>query len=539
MPLPLTSYPGVEADPAWSPDGRQVAFVWNGKTGKDFDIYVLTLGESEPRRLTTAEGADLQPAWSPDGRWIAYQRGPDPAGFWSVHLVSSAGGEDRELLRRAAPVGDVEWSRDGRSLIVQMVRTSRRVADLWKVPLDGGIPRRVTRAPDDIVGDMRPALSPDGRMLAFCRKTAWRTAEVFLLEVTPDLEPVGEPRQATHLGFVDRPVWMPDGSRLLFEASGKGAGIWQLEVHTGRLSPVIGPPDRASQPAVIRRPDGHTALVFTNQHVEQAIWRYAAADRAAAPVQLVPSTRSQFLPQFSNDGTHLAFSSTRSGSPEIWIARVDGTGLRQMTDMRHPVTDMGHWSPDDTILSFVAHTREGRRLYFVAVPDGEPEAVSPPDVEGIGSGWSKDGRFYYYASARTGRREVWRVDRVTRAHEQMTTGGADRGFESGTGTFYYWALTADARPSLRRRSAQGDEPVQLTPRPHPLELTVTSPRGFYYRAVDSSTIYHYDELADRSTRVITIPRPLGMFTVSPGGDFVAGSFLEREVVDLMLIERFR
>lgn len=538
MPLPLTSFPGIEADPAWAPDGRQIAFTWNGEAQNDFDIYVLREGETKPRRLTTEPGPDLHPAWSPDGQWIAYDRPSAAPGFSSVHLVSASGAEHRTLIRRAAPVGGAEWSRDGRSLILELVRTSRRVADLWAVSIDSGLARRITRAPDDSIGDIEPALSPDGRTLAFCRKTAWRTAEIYLLDVTPDLAPIGAPRVATRLGSVGRPVWTPDGSRLVFEASASGAGLWQLELSTGQVSPVIGPSDVASQPAIVRRDTGDMALAFTNQLAESGMWRYALREPSASPVQLVPSTRNQSHPRFSHDGGRLAFSSTRSGSPEIWMAGVEGAELRQVTALRHSLTETGHWSPDDQLLTFISQGRGGRRLYVVDPAGGEAEAITPLDVVTSGSGWSPDGRFYYYTAAASGRPEVWRAERPHWSLEQVTFGGGEGGFQSGNGTFYYWGVLDGQPPTLRRREATSDTALRIAPAPHPRQGLVPSPTGFYYRAQNTSALFHYDEVTGRSRLVMELPRPFVHFTVSPDGEFFASTFLDKQSVDLMVIAPF-
>ena len=73
--VPLTSYPGVEGPPTFSPDGNQVAFTWNGEKQENYDIYIKLIGVGPPLRLTTHPDADGSPAWSPDGRHIAFLRG--------------------------------------------------------------------------------------------------------------------------------------------------------------------------------------------------------------------------------------------------------------------------------------------------------------------------------------------------------------------------------------------------------------------------------------------------------------------------------
>ncbi len=73
-PVPLTSLAGMEQDPALSPDGDQVAFVWNGGSDGHYHLYVKLIGGGEPLQLTKAPADDFSPAWSPDGLEIAFLR---------------------------------------------------------------------------------------------------------------------------------------------------------------------------------------------------------------------------------------------------------------------------------------------------------------------------------------------------------------------------------------------------------------------------------------------------------------------------------
>ena len=71
---PLTSLPGQERNPSFSPDGNQIAFAWDGGNGDNQDIYIKVVGAGVPLRLTTHPAADQKPAWSSDGRHIAFVR---------------------------------------------------------------------------------------------------------------------------------------------------------------------------------------------------------------------------------------------------------------------------------------------------------------------------------------------------------------------------------------------------------------------------------------------------------------------------------
>jgi DNA-binding winged helix-turn-helix (wHTH) protein len=96
--VPLTSYPGYEQAPTFSPDGNQVAFSWNGENGDNYDIYVKLVGPGRPLRLTTNPAGDGFPAWSPDGRSIAFRR-LESDGSGTILLIPALGGAEREVTR--------------------------------------------------------------------------------------------------------------------------------------------------------------------------------------------------------------------------------------------------------------------------------------------------------------------------------------------------------------------------------------------------------------------------------------------------------
>ncbi len=105
--VPLTSMRGFETNPAFSPDGGQIAFAWGGEKGDSWDIYLEMIGSSEIHRLTTDPAPDFAPSWSPDGRLIAFVRSQPGNFLWyvdrrllsqgTIHLVSPVGGPDRKL----------------------------------------------------------------------------------------------------------------------------------------------------------------------------------------------------------------------------------------------------------------------------------------------------------------------------------------------------------------------------------------------------------------------------------------------------------
>jgi eukaryotic-like serine/threonine-protein kinase len=123
---PLTTYPGTEIQPSFSPDGNHVVFVWDGDNQDNYDIYVKRIGPGAPLRLTFDPAIDSYPAWSPDGNWIAFLRSREPAGAlqtaapalvrrFSILVVPALGGAERKI-GESGGMG-LTWSGDSRWLI--------------------------------------------------------------------------------------------------------------------------------------------------------------------------------------------------------------------------------------------------------------------------------------------------------------------------------------------------------------------------------------------------------------------------------------
>ena len=106
--VPLTSYPGNESWPSFSPDGTQVAFDWDGEKQDNGDIYVKQVGVEPPYRLTNDPAMDYSPAWSPDGRLIAFLRDLSPDKT-AIMLIPQRGGAERILAEVNGSLRSLEY----------------------------------------------------------------------------------------------------------------------------------------------------------------------------------------------------------------------------------------------------------------------------------------------------------------------------------------------------------------------------------------------------------------------------------------------
>jgi len=219
----LTPAATKDADyPAWSPDGRKVAFSRDGAfTSADgtayAQIYVMNGDGSGQRKLTRPDdGSQFSPAWSPDGRKIAFVGHRLSDGFQEEIYVVNADGSGQRRLTRTGENSSPAWSPDGRKIAFAREPTRAGVdsgySHIYVMNADGSGQRRLTTGED-----FDPAWSPDGHKIAFSRYTAHNRAYTQIFVVNADGSGL---RRLTHTTAADaHPTWSPDGRKIAYTQS--------------------------------------------------------------------------------------------------------------------------------------------------------------------------------------------------------------------------------------------------------------------------------------------------------------------------------
>jgi Tol biopolymer transport system component/DNA-binding winged helix-turn-helix (wHTH) protein len=405
--IPFTSFPGREIHPTFSPNGNQVAFVWNGEKGENLDLYVKLIGAGQPLRLTTDPAADTHPAWSPDGRFIAFFRqSTESSGFY---IIPALGGPERKVADtspyRSPTSGSSQYySLDGKFLAVSDKSSQEEPLSIYLVSVDTGEKRKVTSPPVGTVGDAYPAFSPDGKTLAFIRSSSQATTDIYLLPMAG-----GEPRRLTFdnssiLGF----AWSPHSRDIVF-SSRRGSSIynlWRIPITGGTPEslPTIG--QNVISPAISRVGD---RLACTQTLDDQNIWRLEInpTGKGGTPAGLIASTLGDNGPSYSPDGRKIVFASNRSGDFGIWVCDHDGTNLMQLVERGPHLTGTPRWSPDGRWIAFDSRSsdsgKEGNAdIYVTGAEGGQPRRLTAEVSEDVAPSWSRDGKWVYFGSTRSG-----------------------------------------------------------------------------------------------------------------------------------------
>jgi Tol biopolymer transport system component len=517
------------------------------------DLIVKQADGEAFAQLTSGPAIESSPTWSPDGRQIAFLR--DGA---AVLLISPLGGDERKVAETRAPLllNTMAWTPDSEFLVISEL-TSPICASLFLVSAKTGAKKRLTWPPEPSIGDGWPAVSSDGRTVAFARYSQDIGANIHLMSSSG-----GQPRPITaEKASLYGLAWSPDGRDVIFSSNRDGGfRLWRAAAAAVKASPspVQTAGEDARFPAFSQAGSKRSARLAYQRLQQNLDIRRAEISGDGGPRQIlkrsapfIVSTRSEDHPRYSPDGKKIAFASNRSGTWEIWLCDSEGSKPARLSSMGGPPAISPQWSPDGRRLAFFAPTGGlGQyQAYLVDADGGLPRRLNRDD-DGFAAVpiWSGDGRSIYFASGRSGSLDIWKIPVEGGAPEQITNRGGAESSESPDGRYLYYTKPPEAGPGLWKVPVTGGEEI----------VVLDSPR-FGYWAVARKGIYFIDfdvpkdeprpvkffSFEDRQATVIgAVEKTVDWrnnpgFAVSPDRRWLLYSTLESTEGDLMLVDNAR
>jgi eukaryotic-like serine/threonine-protein kinase len=561
--VPLTTLTGVSRYPSFSPDGNHIAFSWTGSQRDNPDIYVQQIGAGSPLRITTEPSNEYSPAWSPDGRWIAFLRSRTEVGHNDLLLIPPLGGPQRKVaeirLRDATYVipPHIAWCPDSSCLVVTDTAGENSPDALVVISIETGVKRPLTHPQHPVRGDTNPAISHDGSWLVFSRKANLFAGELYLLALGKDVSAAGEPRRLTR-SVLDavHPAWVPGSKEILFSARGR---LWRMSVAEG--SEPAGLPfagEDGIMPAISRGLPGiPSRLVYVRSFYDGNIWRIntsaAGVPASSPPVIAIKSTRTEGMPQLSPDGRKVAFWSDRSGENEIWSSDLDGSNAIKVTSMPSGGTGYPHWSPDSRFITYHSNAEGQGEVYVIPAGGGKALNLTTHPASDSFPSFSKYGNWIYFTSGRSGTDRVWKV-RVTGGEAVPVTesvGYAPQ--ESPHGDQLYYVDNVFTPGALWRMPISGGRSEKIIDGVF-LGNFVVLEKGIYYidRPSAERGVHYLDQPSaegrlqyfDFATRrSVTVARSIDSMgiplTATADGRTILFGRTDSSVDDLMLVENFR
>ena len=434
MARPVTGLPGREAEIELDPTGRYLLFSWAEQVGARSDLYRFDLQDpnATPIQLSaTEEVSEVGARFSPDGRRIAFVSGSTELEELSIRVMPASGGAAKTVASlRSATVPEVAWDADGEALFVTWWPDLEVGHRLHRLPL-GNEPSSENSAsespfeplfetPTERTWDRLPAVSPDGRWLAFSRWTTPYNGELRLLSLDSGDERVVTQISGT-LGSLD---WSGDGQDLLFTSRkpGRSSAVYEVAAFGKDAQPALFAPTAGSLDLGEVTAAAGT-LVFEQSEFDVDILRFEGLEPGVSPVEapafesILASDRADVSLHLSPDGQRLIFLSDRSGGIELWLS--DGGRPRRLAVDGVLPSSHPRWSPDGQLIA-LSVLRDGQRDLVVVRPgeggggDHVEWVTETPEREMLPS-WRPDGlalRFFVPAGqpGTLWEQELWRPE---------------------------------------------------------------------------------------------------------------------------------
>ena len=389
----ITSYPGEEYDPAFSPDGKFIAFSWNGPNKDNFDIYVKLVDEGNSVRITANPHVDNNPVWSPDGRYIAFVRekyNPEKdirdKDLREIYIIPSLGGREQKITSYHPGLYQhplISWSPDNK--YIYYTDWSKKVPgfEIFRVSIGTHKIEQLTNTNKNLGWNQSPRISPNGKYLAF-----FRGGNLTRNLCVKNLDK-GDVRIITRVDtWIDGFTWGRDNHSIFFSCNIHGAyALWKADLSGSNPIKVFNGID-------INSPDlsaTGNSLVYAETIKKSNIWKIDLRNPKKEIMLISSSEFDNMNPDISPDGKRIVFSSNRTGSYNIWMCNSNGTNPTQMTFFEYcDLPGVAKWSPDglEILMSVFPNG-----ICLLNMSGGKLQTVSNDHF--FSPVWSKDGSGFY------------------------------------------------------------------------------------------------------------------------------------------------
>jgi Tol biopolymer transport system component/C-terminal processing protease CtpA/Prc len=407
----VTFYSGPDIVSDWSPDGTKLLFSSNRNT-RNLALFEIDLRDRSVRRLTN-DDQDLRYAvWSPDGKALAYSRAGQPwwrpwyRGSVAAHIVTQdPTGKVQTLLKSPAQQFWPLWAADGKSLYVTTIYgKDSNTPNLWRVPLDGGEPRPITRYVRDAV--RFPTLARNGSLLAYLYDGDLYTAKpdgsdakkVSIVARSDDK--INNQERVTLTQFATESELSPDGKQLALVIRGD---IWLIPVSGGDAKRLT--EDPASDGDISWSPDGKKLVFISDRGNRTDV--YTLDVQTKALTRLTDDTDIESNPIWSPDGKWISFA--KAGAKAGLYVTPSGGGAARRLAEGNGNNNFGNgivshtWSPDSRWVAFSRMDRYSNRdIWVVSAIGGIAINITRYPGANVGPQFTKDGRRLLFISDRSG-----------------------------------------------------------------------------------------------------------------------------------------
>jgi Tol biopolymer transport system component/DNA-binding winged helix-turn-helix (wHTH) protein len=399
--VPLTDNQSLNADPSFSPDGKQIVFV--SDRDKNVNVYVMQTDGSNLRRLTNDPFFDSFPVFSPDGTQIAFQsnREDERTEIYLKNLDDDTPPRRLTHTSTGAGLGPKCWSPDGTQMLLYMPENGKD-----RIVLADVDPPSQPVLSDDRADLTSPSLSADGRMIIYQAQTSARNLELRLTDLgTRRTQTIFKTEGDYADGFSMTPAWSPDNSLIAFSSKVNGnSEILTIKPDGSGLKNLTNNPLKDSNP--VFSPDGKEIIFVRDNYGPTQLYRMDL--NGGNQRRVTEKDGYEMTPAFSPDGAYLAFAGDREGHGlDIFLLNMKSPDDEKVIASRRLHDSAPAFSPDGKRIAFIATSDGNQEIYLVNWDGSGLFRLTHTKAEEMTPQVSKDGHSLFFATNRNGKFAIY------------------------------------------------------------------------------------------------------------------------------------
>ena len=378
---------------SWSPEGSNLVYTYYSL------LSIISVKGGKPEEIQLPFGFRTAllsgPAWSPDGKRIAFTQHHDHNKLKSTIWTLNPDGSNAIKITDCNFFSDNPvWSSDGRRLFF-VSNMGGGSNDIWWLAIEaGGKPSGSAKCLMPGVNVSAMALSPDGTRLVFSKVV--RRSNIWSIPIVDDHTFTLE--EAEQVTFENHSITnldvSPDGKWIAFSSNRRGnADIWIMNKKTKELRQLT--TNKATDTMPNWSPDGKSIVFQSDRNGNNDIFRKPVA--GGITLQLTSHHRGDFYPKWSPKGDEIVFSSSRNQKFQTHVIPGSGGDLRILAPERWSSNPL--WSPDGSKIAFRSFgpTRRVQEVFYVSSKGGNPVQLTNLGVNRviIPYHWSSDGKYIF------------------------------------------------------------------------------------------------------------------------------------------------
>jgi Tol biopolymer transport system component len=404
----ITDAAGLEDEPAFSPDGKYIAYTTDDKG--NLDIMIQPVDGGAPMRVVDSDADDAQPAWSPDGTTLAFisardQGGrfvimPGPSTFQTIlkdrnadiFISPAFGGDAKKVVQNGY---DPTWSPDGKYIAFRSAHRSATV--IFVTTVYTGSDEKLRQLTFDVGSAYQPCWSPDGEWIVYGSLRPSRP--YFALRAVSAKGGVPRTLLEEESYPLIRPWWSPDSKFIFFSSRRGGAvNLWRIRFFESEEGPASQPiqvtAGEGSHQNLCVAPNGQS-IAFSTVSSFADIWELTLSSRKLRQVTF--ETGFEEYPHLSPDGKTLLFEREREGQRSAWTCDLNGKNLSKIVSDQI-ILPVAQWSPDGNRIVYNKQVNDGLSIVIRTMADGSEKEVMFTKLLQAWPAWSHDGSNLAYTT---------------------------------------------------------------------------------------------------------------------------------------------